>query len=115
MGYKFSLVLNREVTEQETVKLKEVSCGNASFGSDSLPTDSSVPVTRIDFDDTVSPTLAEAIEAAMEAVKEVPELRIPGLSVPAQPAGPVEEAASEAATASAAEQADAKTESKAAS
>ncbi len=96
MGYKFSLVLNREVTEQETVKLKEVSCGNASFGSDTLPTDSSVPVTRIDFDDTVSPTLAEAIEAGMEAVKKVPELEIPGLSVPAQPAGPKDEPLPEA-------------------
>ncbi|MFD7923607.1 hypothetical protein ACFV3R_30895 [Streptomyces sp. NPDC059740] len=91
MGYKFSLVLNREVTEQETVKLKEIACGNAAFDSDTLPTDASVAVTRIDFDDTVSPTLAEAIEAGMQAVKQLPELEIPGLSVPAQPAGPVTE------------------------
>ncbi|MFD7668479.1 hypothetical protein [Streptomyces sp. NPDC059788] len=90
MGYKFSLVLNREVTEDELATLKEAGCADASFGSDSLPTNADVPVTRMEFDDTVSPSLAEAIEAALGAVNSVPELTVPGLSVPPQPAGPAE-------------------------
>jgi hypothetical protein len=86
MSYRFSLVLNREVTDQETVTLKEASRADMSFVSDTLPTNAEIRVTRIDFDDDVTPTLAEAIEAGFEAVKTIPELSIPGLSVPAQPA-----------------------------
>ncbi|MFE0020906.1 hypothetical protein [Amycolatopsis sp. NPDC059021] len=92
MGYQFSLVLNREITDEEMVTLKGAIQAEASFGGDTLPTDADVPVTRIEFDDTVSPTLAEAIEAGFEAVKTVPELSVPGLSVPAQPAGPAADA-----------------------
>jgi len=91
MGYKFSLVLNREITDEESVTLKGAIRADASFGDDRLPTDAEVPVTKIEFDDSVSPTLAEAIEAALEAVKTVPDLTVPGLSVPAQPAGPAAE------------------------
>jgi hypothetical protein len=40
----------------------------------------------MDFDVTESPSLAEAIESALEAVKKVPDLSVPGLTVPAQPA-----------------------------
>lgn len=86
MGYKFSLVLSREVTASETKNLKKAGCQEAKFGKDTLPTDANIPVTRLDFDDTVSPTLAGAIEAALTAVKTVPELGVPGLTVPAQPA-----------------------------
>ncbi|WP_438485484.1 hypothetical protein [Streptomyces sp. S186] len=57
-----------------------------------------MPVTKMDFDDTKSASLTEAIEAALAAVTTVPELKAPGLSVPPQPAGPVAE---EAATADA--------------
>jgi hypothetical protein len=90
MGYKFSLVLSREITDEESVTLKGAIRADAAFGGDQLPTDAEVPVTKIEFDDTVSPTLAEAIEAGLEAVKVVPDLGVPGLSVPAQPAGPVD-------------------------
>ena len=93
MGYKFSLVLSREITDEESVTLKGAIRADASFGADRLPTDAEVPVTKIEFDDSVSATLAEAIEAGLEAVKTVPDLTVPGLSVPAQPAGPVEDAA----------------------
>jgi hypothetical protein len=86
MGYRFSLVLSREITEEESSLLQEAGCAAAIFGSDSLPTNAEVPVTKMDFDDTVSPTLAEAIESALEAVKKVPDLSVPGLTVPAQPA-----------------------------
>ena len=119
MGYKFTLVLSREITDDESVVLKEAGCTAAVFGTDSLPTDADTIVTKMDFDDTISPTLAEAIESALEAVKNVPDLSVPGLTVPAQPAGPVvddepkvvvgeiveEVAAEEAATKVAAEEA----------
>ena len=53
------------------------------FGTDSLPTNAELTVTRMDIDDTVSPTLAEAIESALEMVKAVPELSVQSLTVPA--------------------------------
>ena len=91
MGYKFSLVLSREITDDELSVLKEAGCADASFGVDSLPTNADVPVTKMDFDDTTSESLAAAIEAAFEAVKKVPDLSAPGLTVPAQPAEPAAE------------------------
>ncbi|MFI2184745.1 hypothetical protein [Streptomyces sioyaensis] len=86
MGYVFSLVLSREITEDEMTTLK-VGCGAADFGTDVLPTDAEVTVTRMDFDDAVSPTLADAIDAALAAVTEVSDLSVSELTVPAQPAG----------------------------
>ena len=124
MGYKFSLVLNREITDDESVLLKDAGCSAAVFGTDSLPTNADVIVTKMDFDDTSSPGLAEAIESALEAVKAVPDLTVPGLTVPAQPAGPsaeepkvvagelVEEAAAEVAPEAVAEAVDEVTEEK---
>ena len=91
MGYRFSLVLSREITDEESTILKEAGCSTAAFGTDSLPTNADTIVTKLDFDDTISPTLAEAIESALEAVKKVPDLSVPGLTVPAQPAGPSDE------------------------
>ncbi|QKG19170.1 hypothetical protein [Actinomadura verrucosospora] len=92
MGHKFSLVLSREITDEESAILREAGCACATFGPDSLPTDASVPVTKMDFDDTESPSLAEAIESALEAVKKVPDLSVPGLTVPAVPAADSAEA-----------------------
>ncbi len=88
MGYKFTLILNREVTDEESAALREAGCADAIFGSDTLPTNAEVPVTKIDFDTTSSPTLAEAIQAGLDAVMKVPDLSVPGLNVPAQPAEP---------------------------
>jgi hypothetical protein len=85
VGHKFSLVLSREITANESAALQDAGCAGAVFSSDSLPTNADVTVTKVDFDDTVSPSLAEAIEAALEAVKIVPGLSVPGLTVPAQP------------------------------
>jgi hypothetical protein len=92
VGYKYTLVLSREITDDESAILREASpgCAEAVFGADTLPTNAEIPVTKMDVDDTVSPTLAEAIQAGLDAVKKVPELGIPGLTVPAQPAGPVD-------------------------
>jgi hypothetical protein len=91
VGYKFSLVLSREITDDESTTLKEAGCSTAVFGTDSLPTNADTIVTKMDFDDTISRTLADAIESALEAVKTVPDLSVPGLTVPAQPAGPLDE------------------------
>jgi cell division septation protein DedD len=91
VGYRFSLILSREVTDEESATLKEACVSAPAFGTDSLPTNADVTVTKMDFDDTASPTLAEAIQAGLDAVKSVPDLSIPGLTVPAQPAGPVTE------------------------
>ena len=86
MGYKFSLVLSREITDDESAILQEAGCASAIFATDSLPTNAEITVTKMDFDDMASLTLAEAIESALEAVKTVPDLTVPGLTVPAQPA-----------------------------
>jgi len=91
VGYRFSLVLSREITDEESAVLREAGCSAAVFGTGSLPANAEVNVTSMDFDDTVSPTLAVAIESALEAVKEVPGLSVPGLTVPVQPAGPADE------------------------
>jgi hypothetical protein len=88
VGYKFSLVLSRQVTDGESVLLKDAGCSAAVFGTDSLPANADVIVTRLDFDDTESPGLAEALESALEAVKTVPDLVASGLTVPTQSAGP---------------------------
>ncbi|QDY75232.1 hypothetical protein [Streptomyces qinzhouensis] len=85
MGHHFSLTLNREITEQETVTLKENSTANLSFTDAALPTDADIAVTRITFEDEVTTTLAEAIEAGLETVRTIPDITIPGLHVPAQP------------------------------
>jgi hypothetical protein len=85
LGHKFSLILSREITDEESVTLKEAGGGSAVFLTDTLPTNASVTVTRIDYDDSLTPTLAESIEAALEAAKKVPDLTVPGLSVPAVP------------------------------
>jgi hypothetical protein len=86
VGYRFTLVLSREITDEESAILQEAGCAGAIFAPDSLPTNAEVPVTKMDFDVTESPSLAEAIESALEAVKKVPDLSVPGLTVPAQPA-----------------------------
>jgi hypothetical protein len=93
VGYKFTLVLSREITDEESAILREADavCADAVFGPDTLPTNADVPVTKMDVDDTSSPTLADAIQSALDAVKKVPELSVPGLTVPAQPAGPLDE------------------------
>jgi hypothetical protein len=85
VGYKFSLVLSREITDEESAILQNAGCANAVFTTGTLPTDAAVVVTKLEFDDAVSPSLAEAIESGLDAVRNVPELSVPGLTVPAQP------------------------------
>jgi hypothetical protein len=86
VGFKFTLVLSREITDDESAILLGANSAVPLFGSDTLPTNADVPVTKMDFDDTVSSSLEEAIESALGSVKKVSELSVPGLTVPAQPA-----------------------------
>lgn len=92
MGYKFTLVLSREISSEESAILRQADavCADAIFGPDTLPTNADVLVTRMDIDDGSAPSLAEAIQSALDAVKKVPDLGVPSLTVPAQPAGPVD-------------------------
>lgn len=85
MGHKYSLILSREITHEESEILQESGCYGATFVTDSLPTDPDVKVTKVDVDDTVSESLEKAIESGLEAAKKVPELGVPGLHVPALP------------------------------
>src|SRR5271154_1971613 len=62
VGYKFSLVLSREISDDESLILKDAGCTSAVFGIDSLPTNADITVTKMDFDDAESPSLADAIE-----------------------------------------------------
>jgi hypothetical protein len=84
LGHRFSLVLNREITEEESAVLIQAGCAGAVFATDSLPADADVAVTKMEFDDALSPSLSEAIGTALDAVKKVPDLSVPVLSVPAQ-------------------------------
>jgi hypothetical protein len=76
------------------IMVLDAGCTGAVFMADSHLTSPESTVTKMDFDDEASPSLAEAIGAALEAVKTVPDLTVPSFTVPAQPAG--EEASIEA-------------------
>jgi hypothetical protein len=96
VSYKFTLILNREITADESATLREASCPDVIFGSDTLPTNNDVSVTKMDFETTAFPTLAEAIQAGLDAVLKVTDLSVSSLTVPAQPNGTeAEEPASE--------------------
>jgi hypothetical protein len=89
VGFRFTLVLSRVLSDEESAVLRgEAGCADAVFAEDSLPTNAEVPVTRVDVDDCVSVSLEAAIEAGLAAVHKLPDLSVPGLTVPAQPAFP---------------------------
>jgi hypothetical protein len=85
VGHKFTLVLNREISEDETGVLKASGCQDAAVTSVPVPGDADTTVTQLDFDTEATSSLAEAIEAALGAVKKIPDLSVPTLHVPAQP------------------------------
>ncbi|RSN53258.1 hypothetical protein [Actinomadura sp. WAC 06369] len=85
MGHKYSLILSRQISDDELSVLGELGLGEALFSTTSLPTNADVTVTKIEVDDTVSTSLADAIEMGLEAVKKVPDLVAAGLTVPAVP------------------------------
>jgi hypothetical protein len=85
VGYEFTLTLNREIDEEESSALREGGCSHATFTSASLPPDG-VCVTQLDFD-AEAENLAVAIQAALDAVLAVPDLRVDTLDVPPQPSG----------------------------
>jgi hypothetical protein len=87
MGYKFTMVLSREITEEEISALKDAGCPDSAVSTTELPTKKDTPATQMDFDTEASATLAGAMELALEAVKTIPDLRPITLEVPPQPNG----------------------------
>jgi hypothetical protein len=83
--HKFTLTLNREISEGETGVLRASGCRDAAITSVLVPGDADTTVTRMDFDTEATSSLAEAIQAALDAVKKIPDLSVPTLDVPAQP------------------------------
>ena len=102
MGYEFTLFLSREITDDEAAALQTAGCAGARLTTDSYMANS---VTRIDFDTSDAPTLAEAIQSALDSVKTVPDLTVASLEVPPQPNGELD--ADEAASASSGDPAEA--------
>jgi hypothetical protein len=86
MGYEFSIILNREITDDESKVLLE-NCVGTTLSTAPLPTNADVTGTQLEVDNTEAPTLAEAIQSALDAVKLVPDVLPASLSVPAQPNG----------------------------
>ena len=86
MRDEFTLILNREITDDESRALQEAGCSSATLTTTSLPTNADVVVTQMDFD-TESTSLAETLTSALEALKIVPDLSAACLTVPPQPSG----------------------------
>ncbi len=86
MGNKFTLVLNREITDEELHTLRDAGV-DAVVGSEMSPGVDDVKVTKLEFDTEVWPSLTEAIQSSLDAVKAIPELSVPTLTVPPQPVG----------------------------
>jgi hypothetical protein len=91
MGFRYTLVLSRMISDEESAILREAGCAGAVFAEDSLPTNAEMPVTRVDVDDCVSASLEAAIKAGLAAVQEVPDLSVPGLTVEPQALCPSDE------------------------
>lgn len=81
MSYEFTMVLNRQVTDDEAEVLRTSGCGDATFTTATVGVEKDQVVTQMDFQ-TDAPSLAEAITAAVEAVKAVPDLITTSLTVP---------------------------------
>jgi hypothetical protein len=86
VSYEFSLVLSREITDEEAAALLGAGPGGAGLTTAPLPTNADVTVTRLDYA-AEAPTLAAAINSALDALKGVPGLSAASLEVPPQPNG----------------------------
>lgn len=84
MSHKFTLILNREVTPDESESLQQSGCAGATITTTAHPTEADSTVTQLDIDAEAA-SLAEAIQSALDAVKDIPDLSVPSLTVPAQP------------------------------
>jgi hypothetical protein len=84
MSHKFTLVLNREITGDESESLQQSGCGGATITTTTHPTKADSLVTQLDID-TEAASLAEAIQSALDAVNAIPDLSAPSLTVPPQP------------------------------
>ncbi|MCP2167423.1 hypothetical protein LX83_004296 [Goodfellowiella coeruleoviolacea] len=83
VAHKFTLVLSRDVTDDELTMLREAGPGEVTASTTKLPTNPDVKVRQLDFD-TEGESLAAVLKAALEAVRTVPDLSVSSLSVPAR-------------------------------
>lgn len=83
MGYRFTLKLNRVMTDEEFATLREAGCTGSTMTTISLD---DFVVTQLDVD-TEAANLAEAIQSGLNAVETVPDLAVNSLDVPPQPSG----------------------------
>lgn len=86
MSYEFTLVLSREITDEESAALQKIGCAGSTLTTAKHPTNPDITVTQMDFDIEGS-SLAAVIESALESVLTVPELSAASLIVPPQPSG----------------------------
>lgn len=90
MSYNFTLILDRTITDEESRVLQE-DCPGVSFSTTTHPTKPEITVAQLDYD-TEGPSLAEAIQSALDAVTAISDLSTASLEVPAQPNGTSDEA-----------------------
>ncbi len=84
MGYQFTLILSRTITDRENEILHEAGCDGMTVTTAPVPPNGEV--TQLEFD-TEGPSLEAAITVALEAAKTLPDLAVTDLIVPAQPDG----------------------------
>jgi hypothetical protein len=83
MGFfKFSAVLNREITEEEFAVLQEAGCAGGTLSTSVLPVSDNTVVTQIDFDKAEAETLYDAMQRVLDALTKVPKLSAFSLDVP---------------------------------
>jgi hypothetical protein len=83
MGFfKFSAVLNREITEEEFAILQEAGCAGGTLSTSVLPVSDNTVVTQIDFDKAEAETLYDAMLRVLDALTKVPKLSAFSLDVP---------------------------------
>jgi len=94
MGFfKFSAVLNREITEEEFAILQEAGCAGGTLSTFVLPVNDNTVVTQIDFDKAEAETLYDAMQRVLDALTKVPKLSAFSLDVPEPSVGQVPAAA----------------------
>jgi hypothetical protein len=92
MSYEFTLVLNREITDEEARMIRDSVASDFTISQAVSETQDNPTTTQLDFKKDAS-SLEEAITAALEGVRSVPDLSAGSLIVP--PYGGAEPAAEE--------------------
>ena len=78
MGHKFSVALNRQITEGESALLARTGRVGAVFAADSLPAGADIPIAKVHFGGPFSSSLSEAIGAALDVAEKGTRSQRPG-------------------------------------